>query len=339
MNLSRNVLLKPYTTFRIGGRAAHFISVTTLEELVEALSYARKHELSIQIFAGGSNMLFSDTPFYGLVVKIEFLGIDFEKDSNDILTTVGAGENLDTFITRAIKTGYHGVENLSGIPGTVGATPIQNVGAYGVEVSDVIEWVEVFDRMTGGLVWHINSDCNFSYRSSRFKTPAGKNDIVTRVCFRLRSSGKPVTHYLGVREELKKRDVREPTLTDMRNVILSLRRHKFPDLKKYGTAGSFFKNPIVRESKARTLLKDYPSLPNFPTPEGKVKLSLAWILDHVCGLKGHREGAVGTFNKQSLVIVNYNSATQQEVIAFSNKIKDSVKELTGITIIPEVTIL
>ena len=142
-----------------------------------------------------------------------------------------------------------------------------------------------------------------------------------------------------MKEELERRDVREPTLADMRDVILSLRKNKFPDLRKYGTAGSFFKNPIVSESKARVLLKHYPDLPNFTVTEGKVKLSLAWILDHICGLKGHRQGAVGTFNKQPLVIVNYDNATQQEVIAFSNKIKDSVKKLTGITIIPEVTIL
>lgn len=339
MNFSNNVLLKPHSTFRVGGHAAHFAVVKTVKELARSLSYADQHNLTTQVLAGGSNILFSDAFFDGLVIKIKLAGIYFKERGSDVFATVGAGEILDTFIKHSIEKGYQGIENLSGIPGTVGATPIQNVGAYGVEVSDSIRWVEVFDRASKQLTQYTNSDCNFSYRDSRFKQSSRSDDIITRVCFRLHKEGKLVLRYEGVKEKMQERGILEPALADVRNAILSLRKDKFPDLKEYGTAGSFFKNPIVTEDKARLLLQRYPGLPHFPVSGGKIKLSLAWILDHICGLKGYRRGSVGAFNKQPLVIVNYGDATQKEIIMFSNEIKNSVKKLTGIIIIPEVTIL
>jgi len=250
---------------------------------------------------------------------------------------VGAGENWDSFVKEVVDRGLYGVENLSGIPGTVGATPIQNVGAYGTEVSDVLKWVEVFDQESGKVVRLNSAKCRFEYRDSIFKQPEGRRYIVTRVCFRLSASGSPNLSYRDLAEQFA--DVREePALAAIRDAVLRIRANKFPDLKEVGTAGSFFKNPIIEEEHGKKLREIHPDMLMFPTRSGRhVKVSLAWILDHVCQMRGVRRGNVGTYERQPLVFITYKGATAAEVHAFAKEIADKVFNETGIVVTPEVT--
>ena len=244
MQIETNIALAPLTTLRVGGPAAAFIRVQTLNDLQAAAAHASAHKLPTLILGEGSNLLIPDAGFAGVVIKNELHGVSFVKDGKDVLAVICAGENWDAFVGEAVKRGFHGIENLSGIPGTVGATPIQNVGAYGTEVSDVIQWVEVYDTKNTKLTRLNPEKCNFLYRDSIFKQPEGKHYIVTSVCFRLSQRGSPNLSYHDLREQFTNAH-EEPTLSAIRTAVLTVRAGKFPSLKEVGTAGSFFKNPIL----------------------------------------------------------------------------------------------
>lgn len=334
--IQQNILLAPHTTLGIGGPAEHFIEAETQTDVVNAVRWAKERNLNITILGSGSNVLVSDDGVKGLVIRMGMRGVTYnEENGTTVLMTAGAGVILDELICELTKRGLWGLENLSGIPGTVGATPIQNVGAYGVEVSDVIHSVKVFDIETGDVHEFDNATCGFAYRHSFFKTEAGKRYIVLRVTFRLSRTPHPQCAYKDLAEQFAK--TVNPSLADIRDSVLNIRSAKFPDWKMLGTAGSFFKNPIISYSTFELLQRKYPELPGYIEPSGMVKISLGWILDKVLGKKGYRMGKVGLYEKQALVLVNHGGATEQEVKIFSENIIREVMEKTGIAIEYEVT--
>lgn len=333
--IKADVPLAPYTTLGVGGHADHFVEVRTDEEIKEALNWAHKKHLPITILGGGSNVLISDKGIPGLVIFPTKKSIRYEENGNELLVTVGSGAELDNVIEEFVSKELWGLENLSGIPGTVGGVPIQNVGAYGVEACDVVDQVRTFDTDTGEVKTFSNTECAFQYRHSFFKTPWGRRYLIDEVTIKLSRVPSPILNYKDVQAHFGKRA--NPTLSEIREAIKTIRKGKFPDWHTHGTAGSFFKNPIVSKETYNRLLTQYPDLPGFVLSGGEIKISLAWILDHACGLRGYREGNVGLYDKHALVLIAEHGATAQEIKMFAQKISDTVFEKTNIEIEYEVT--
>lgn len=337
MQLRTEVPLSEYTTFRLGGPARFFVSVTSVPELREAISYARDRSLPVLVLGGGSNMLITDEGWRGLVIHIAFAARSYtETIEGDGRVVAEAGEEWDTLVASTVTQGLWGLENLSLIPGTVGATPVQNVGAYGVEVKDCIEWVEVLDTENDRLTVLSNSACAFGYRDSIFKHEEGKHFMVTKVAFRLSTRPTPKLAYKDLRARFGDRT--DVTVDEVRRAVVEIRKGKFPDLTQVGTAGSFFKNPVITQEQYNSIVTWAPDMPGFPTEDGSVKVPLAWILDHL-GYKGKRSGNVGCHDAQPLVLVHYGGGTAAELIFFAREIMRTVKEKFAITIEPEVRIV
>ena len=337
MTIKENVLLAPYTTFRIGGTARFFVQAKSVAEVIEAVDYAEKNNLKYFVLGGGSNLLISDNGFDGLVIKNEIAGI--VEEGNRIIS--GAGEGWDDFVKYTVEEkGLYGLENLSLIPGTVGASPVQNIGAYGIEVKDTIEWIEVYNPKTKAIEKLSKADCNFGYRDSIFKHER-KGNIILRVAFTLSKNGKLSLDYKDIKNYFANK-LSTPSLCDMRNAIIDIRINKLPDISKVGTAGSFFKNSTIPKNEYQKLLEKYPATPAFPVEqksasgEDQVKIPTAWILDNVCGFKGLRREDVGVYENQALVLVNFGKGTAEEIRALADEMIASVKEKTGISISPEV---
>lgn len=334
MQTLKDIQLKEHTTFHIGGSADFFISVSTLAELESAVRWRKEQNLPITIIGGGSNMLVSDDGIRGLVIKIAILGIEYVKVGEyEAIVRVGAGVMLDDLVRDTVEKGYWGLENLSAIPGTVGATPIQNVGAYGIEVSSRITTVDTYDIETGTVRTFENVECAFGYRSSYFKTEEGKKCAITSVSFRVTRVPAPHLEYADLRRTFSDRD---PTQKEIRDTVIAIRSKKFPDWTVLGTAGSFFKNPFVSKAKHTELKTKYPDLPGYENADGTIKIPLGWVLDKMIHLRGERKGNVGSYEGQSLVIVNYGDATALEVDAFVSAIEKKVLETLGVTIEREV---
>jgi UDP-N-acetylmuramate dehydrogenase len=338
MKIQENVSLKEYTTFKIGGPAKFFCIVKNEDDLIEAFNFSKKNKLPTFVLGGGSNLLVADNGYQGLIIKVEMMGMIHAEDGDVIRVTAMAGEGWDDFVEKMVERGYYGLENLSGIPGTVGASPVQNIGAYGSEVKDTIESVYVLDMQKDEYKTFTNSECRFDYRNSLFKEESGRY-IVLSVTFKLNKKGKLNFNYKDIQDALLAKRIKDPTLKQMRNIILDIRSRKLPDLKSYGTAGSFFKNVIVSSTKAKELLEKYPEMIVHAVNNKKVKIPLAWILDHVCGFRGVKKGNVGTYQNQALVLVNFGNATAKEIIDLAQKMVDRVYEETGIEIEPEVEYL
>ncbi|MES2060062.1 MAG: UDP-N-acetylmuramate dehydrogenase [Patescibacteria group bacterium] len=333
MEIKEHISLSNHSTMKVGGNARYLAEAKSKADIKEAVSFAKAHDLPIVFIGAGSNMLFSDVGFHGLVIKIASKGIKIEDDS----VTAEAGEVWDDFVAYTLFHGLYGLENLSGIPGSVGAAPIQNIGAYGIEAGESIQSVEVFD--IGAMEFRNLSkeECGFGYRDSIFKKPEGKNLIVASVAFKLsktpfvRISYKDLANHFGANLD--------PSPIDVRSAVIDIRKKKFPDLEIYGTAGSFFKNVICDSAIAYNLKLDYPELPVFDAAGGMKKISTAFILDKICGLRGFREGNVGLFENQSLVVVNFGGANSDEIKKFISKIKKIVKEKAKIDLEEEVVVL
>jgi len=340
MKFRKNVALNEYTTFKIGGKASFFFIAGTRSQLKEALRFSKKKKLPFFILGEGSNVLAPDEGFNGVVIKIEIPGVKFTKKGEfQTEASVGAGENWDLFVQNVIKKDLYGLENLSGIPGSVGATPIQNVGAYGAEVGDLIKEVQTLDIRTLKVKKFSNSECNFSYRNSFFKTKKGKNFIITKVTFLLSKKRNLKIEYKDLAKYLGDNKIKSPNLEDIREAVLSIRSNKFPDLRKIGTAGSFFKNPVISIERYKKLKEKYPSLPGFRLKNGSIKVPLAYILDEICNLKGFKKGSVGLFRKQPLVFVNFGGGSAKEIKILKKEIEKKVFNSTKIKILPEVTLL
>ena len=345
MNIQKNISLKDYTTFKIGGPAKFFCIVTNEDELIEAVSFSKKNKITFFVLGGGSNLLVADKGFDGLVIKMEMRGIVFQeeiiekvidkKDSDIVKVTAMAGESWDNLVSETIKRGFFGLENLSLIPGTVGASAVQNIGAYGSEAKDSIESVYVLDVIKDEYKTLKNIDCKFDYRDSIFKKEF-ERFIVLSVTFILNKKGKLNLKYDDLQEYFKFKNINEPSLEQTREAIINIRNRKLPNLKEYGTAGSFFKNTVVSQTKAKELVQKFPEMVVREVNSKKVKIPLAWILDKVCGFRGVKKGNVGTYKNQALVLINYGGATSAEMLALAQKMVDVVYEKTGIEIEPEV---
>lgn len=330
MVIEENIPLAPFTTFRIGGPARFFTRVQSADELRAALAFAKEKKLEVFILGGGSNVLVDDKGFGGLVIKIEMTGV--EKEGTTLVA--GAGESWDALVARAISEELWGLENLSGIPGTVGAAPVQNIGAYGAELKDTLLWLEALDTQSNEVVRFENKQCKFAYRSSLFKKSPGRY-ILLRAAFALHKDGTPNISYKDLSLAFAGKN---PALQEIRAAVLAIRAQKFPDLSVEGTAGSFFLNPIVTPAAAARLAAQYPSLPQFKA-EGGVKLSLAWLLDNALNLKGTQLGGARLFERQPLVIAATRDARAGDVRALAEKIKSEVRATLGLEIEEEVKVI
>ena len=335
LNFEQGVLLSKHTTFQVGGTANLFVCIQNELQLEAAVQYGKKNELPIRILGGGSNILAADEGFSGLIIKNEITGIEvLSEDESVAELRVGAGENLDALVEFCAEKEYWGIENLSHIPGTVGAAPIQNVGAYGVEIESVVTKVRAYHVPTETFAEFTTTECAFSYRDSFFKSDTGREYIVTAVEFSLRTIPQPNLSYKDLQSLQSEAAV---TLQDIRTAVIGIRAAKFPDWTTVGTAGSFFKNPIIDQAHYNELCKSYPELPGFSAGEGRVKVPLGWILDKVCQIRGVQEGAVGSYEGQALVVVNYGGASATEIKNFAEKISQKVFTDTKIVIEWEVT--
>lgn len=334
MNIKESEPLSNHTSFRTGGPARFFVDVETVDELRDIIRRSQNEKIPYLVLGEGTNVLFSDNAFEGYVIRPKIKGVTFQ----DELLIASAGENWDGVVACAVSKDLSGIENLSHIPGSVGAAPVQNIGAYGVEIKDVIEWVEVYNPDKDKIETLSRERCQFGYRDSFFKSPVGKKYIIVRVAMRLKKNGQSNISYKDLQKYFSGRQT-VPTLNEVRSAVIDIRRQKMPDITKVGTAGSFFKNPIIETVVYKKLLKQFPDLPAFPAKDGFKKIPLAWIIDKVLGFKGLREGNVGVYENQSLVLVNYSDASGYEVKKFSKKISDAVKNKTGIEIEYEVNFL
>lgn len=342
MDLREDVLLRDHTTFRIGGQARFFAVVRSPSEVAEALSFAAQKNIPVIIVGGGSNILADDAPCNGLVLKIELRGRAFERVTEGGVTrvTAASGESWDELVSACVARGLWGFENLSGIPGTVGGAVVQNIGAYGAALSESLESVSVFDRHTGRGGRLSRDECAFGYRESIFKKEKDRY-VVLGAFFTLSEVASPVLSYKDLAEHFAHKEV---TLPSIRDAVLAIRRQKFPDLSREGTAGSFFKNPVVSEEDAKALVAAFPGLPVFHLPEAPSmrKIPLAWFLDYRHGVIDARElkrNGARLFERQPLVLVNDGTATAADVRALASDIVSRVRAATGITIEPEVCVV
>jgi len=332
MIIEEQVSLARLTTFKTGGPARYHVT-TPLSELPEAISFAQAKDLPWRVLGEGSNVLASDAGYDGVIITIISAETTVSDTDKGVLVVADAGVSWDTFVSYTCSQGWWGIENLAGIPGTVGAAPIQNIGAYGTEVKDTIMWVEVLDTNTH-TVERVGVDaCAFSYRDSRFKHEP--HYVVTRVAFLLSKEQGPQLSYKDLQDAVT-RGERLETPEAVADCVRRIRARKFPDLSVYGTAGSFFKNPILTKEKVEALVALYPEIPTFPGGAGLVKIPLAWILDKVLGLRGFAIGRVRAFEEQPLVLVATAGATTTEVDACADDIVRQVHDAVGISIEREV---
>ncbi|HXG58367.1 MAG TPA: UDP-N-acetylmuramate dehydrogenase [Thermoanaerobaculia bacterium] len=344
--IDRNVPLAPLTTLGIGGPAAFFTRVSCVEEIAEAIAWARSEGVPWFILGGGSNVLISDDGFKGLVIQMSLRGVVVESEEEHAIVRVAAGESWDAFVERAVTHRWAGVECLSGIPGLVGATPIQNVGAYGQEVSESVIRVEVLDSDDGSVRTLTNSECRFGYRSSIFKTEEGRRFVVLAVTYRLRRGGEATIRYPELRQYVEASEVRGDDLSGVRKAVIAIRRRKGmvldpgdPDTR---SDGSFFMNPVVTGEeherfvrRARELVGEEAAIPGFPNPDGSVKLSAAWLIERAGFRRGHVHGNVGLSSKHTLAVVNRGGGTAREVLELAGEIQEKVRAAFGVELHPE----
>lgn len=335
MKVLENINLAEYTTFKIGGPARFFCIVKNENDINEAVKFAKEKKVKIMPLGGGSNILVSDAGFDGLVMKNEIRKeIKITPSNNKTIVSVGAGEVWDDFVQFSIENNLCGLENLSFIPGTVGASPVQNIGAYGAEVSQFIHKVYAIDCTSGERVKFDNRGCNFGYRNSIFKYYRHRY-VITGVDFVFRNDAVPNISYKDLAQYFSNID-KKPNCSEIREAVIEIRKNKLPDWKKWGTAGSFFKNPIISKEHFERLRKIYPDIPGFADGDGQVKVSLGWILDKVCHAKGVKYKKASTYDKQALVIVIEDGGKAEDVVNLSTKLMLEVKNKTGITIESEV---
>ena len=331
--------LKPHNTFGMDVLAAHFCQLDELAQLPSLLASQIYQDGPVLWLGGGSNLLFTrDYP--GLVVKVALHGIRLlEENGDSLLVEAAAGENWHGFVRHCLQQGWYGLENLSLIPGTVGACPVQNIGAYGVEVKDRIEQVVCADLTANAATVVLdNSDCRFAYRDSIFKHEAAQRLLVTAVRFRLSRQPQLKTAYGDIQQELEKRSITQPTPLDVSNVVMAIRSSKLPDPAELGNAGSFFKNPVIAQQQADALLQRFPTLPHYPAGPGQVKLAAGWLIDQA-GLKGYRQGDAAVHARQALVLVNHGEASGSQMWALARHVQDTVRQRYGVELEAEPIVL
>ena len=324
---SENIELTAFNTLRVSAVARFYLEVRDERELADALAWADARELRTLILGGGSNLVFNGD-FDGLVVRICCPGRRWEHASGDEATLVlGAGENWHESVLYAASAGYRGIENLALIPGTAGAAPVQNIGAYGVELCDTLTSVSALDRETGQWVTLTGADCQFAYRDSLFKRTPGRY-VITEIRLRLSRSRPLQLGYRDLEEYLGESARDGLTPMDVATAVMAIRRRKLPDPEMIPNAGSFFKNPVVASDQYRDLLQRFPDIVGYEQDAG-VKLAAAWLIDQ-CGWKGFRNQRVGVHNRQALVLINHSEGVGRDILELAGKIRDSVKQRFGV---------
>jgi len=335
LNIKENISLKKYNTFGISVFAKRFISVDSVYELQQLL----KVEKDFFLISGGSNMLLTKD-VEKLVIHINTKGISIDKeDDNFVYLTVNSGENWHDFVLWCVSQNYGGIENLSLIPGNVGTCPIQNIGAYGVEVKDTITVVEGLEVASGKILTFSNKDCKFGYRNSIFKNTHKGKIIITSVGFKLTKKNHQLnTSYGAIETHLISNKITNPTLKDISDAVISIRKSKLPDPKEIGNSGSFFKNPVIPMSQFLKLKKEHPTIPSYLISDTEIKVPAGWLIEQ-SGFKGKRFGDAGVHHKQALVIVNYRNASGQDIYELAKKIKQTVQKKFKISLEIEVNII
>ena len=332
----KNISLKPYNTFGINAYAKSFVSVNSIHQLKKIINYYK----DIFILSGGSNILFTKN-IQKPVVHLNIKGRSVKKneDQNNVFVKANAGENWHEFVLWTIENNYGGLENLSLIPGNVGTSPMQNIGAYGVEIKDVFYKLEAFEIATGKIITFYKNDCNFGYRESVFKNTHKGKFIIISVTFKLTKNQHHLnTSYGAIQVELEKKQITKPSIKDVSNAIISIRESKLPDPKEIGNSGSFFKNPVIGIDQFKVLEKKYPGIPYYKISDSLIKIPAGWLIEK-CSFKGKRYGDAGVHKNQALVLVNYGNATGQDILVLAKKILQTVTDTFGINLEIEVNIV
>lgn len=335
MQIFQNVSLRPFNTFNLEANTAYMAVVEEADEIGRAFDFALSKQLPVLILGGGSNLLFTRN-FEGLIVKINFQGIHFLDENKDqVWLEVLAGTEWEDLIDYCVENHFCGLENLTLIPGKAGSAPIQNIGAYGREVKDVIENVTVFDTVAQSTRTFFRDECRFAYRHSRFKEEIGRY-VITSVTFRLEKQFQPLLTYEGLRKYLENHQM-PVSLQTVRNAVRAIRQEKLPEVGKIGSAGSFFKNPVLSPEDWTRLESKVGPVPHFKS-ENEIKVPAAWLIEQ-CGFKGVRRGDAGVWPGQPLVLVNYGNARGDEILALAQDIMAAVEKRFGIRLEPEVNII
>ena len=341
--IHENVPLAPLTTFGVGGPARYFIDAPDEQTVLEAIRWAKEKDLPIFVLGGGSNLLVADAGFPGLVLRIGIRGIQLTRENGNTIVHAGAGEDWDRLVALCVEKDLSGIECLSGIPGSVGGTPVQNVGAYGQEISEVLVSVRAYDRSADRIVELSRDECGFAYRTSLFNTTAKDRYAVLHVTYALNNNGHAAIRYPELQREFEGK-IPNPALAEVRDAVRRIRRRKAmllvegdPDSR---SAGSFFKNPIVTEQEFAELQSIAgPRLPRYPAPGGKVKTAAAWLIEQAGFCKGYSLGAVGLSTKHTLALVNKGGATAADVVRLAKHIRAGVRDRFGIELVPEPVLL
>ncbi len=336
MQIQENISLKPYNTFHVDARAKYFATFKNIDEL--SAPATPDPRLPTFILGGGSNILFTGN-YEGLVLKNEITGIrKTGEDDEFVYINVGAGENWHRFVLYCIANNWAGVENLSLIPGNVGASPIQNIGAYGVELNEVFHDLKAFHWRTKTTQSFSLKDCEFGYRDSVFKRKYKDQFVITDVTYRLRKHPVFNTSYGAVEQELQKMGIQELSVKAVSDAVIRIRSSRLPDPGVIGNAGSFFKNPAIPNPQFQKLKKEFPAIVGYGNPDGTVKLAAAWLIEQ-CGWKGFRRGDAGCHERQALVLVNYGKASGREIYDLSEEIRESVSKKFAVPLEREVNVI
>jgi UDP-N-acetylmuramate dehydrogenase len=341
VELLEDVSLDRWCTLRVGGPARYFVAARTESELLEAARWADAQRVPLRVLGGGSNVVISDHGFDGLVIRVELRGVDSAVHGDEVRVTAAAGEPWDDLVRRAVENEWAGIECLSGIPGMVGATPIQNVGAYGQEVAETIREVRVFDRATNEVRTLDREACAFAYRDSSFKTAEPERYIALSVTYVLERGGAPTLRYPELRRALELASADAPTLARTRETVLSIRRSKSMVIEASDenarSCGSFFVNPVIAADDVDEVMRRVgrADMPRWPQPGARVKLSAAWLIEQSGLHRNHREGPVGLSSRHTLAIVCHDGARSADVIAFARRVRARVWERSGVRLVPE----
>lgn len=334
--IRENVDLKPYNTFGIHAIAKKFASFSSVDELSQL--FQQEKSMDFLILGGGSNVLLT-RDFDGIVLKNDIKGIRIIKEDDDhVFIQAGAGEVWHEFVLKVIEMGYSGIENLSLIPGSVGASPMQNIGAYGVEIKDVFDSLEAYNIEEDRVDVFDKESCQFGYRESVFKRALKGKYVIVSVTYRLNKKHVLNTSYGAIEQELKEMGISDPSIKDVSNAVIRIRSSKLPDPKVIGNAGSFFKNPVVTTDVLEKIRKEYDNVPNYPAPEGKVKLAAGWLIEKA-GWKGKRFDGYGVHDRQALVLVNYGDSDGNKILDLSDKIINDIYEKFDVKLEREVNVI
>lgn len=338
MVVKENYSLINHNTFHIDVSAKEYVELLSESEIIEYTSRLVNSSSRFCILGGGSNVLFTKD-FSGTVLHIKIDGIEIIEQKHDyVLVEAGAGVVWDDLVTFVVDNNFGGIENLTSIPGTVGAAPIQNIGAYGVELKDVFHSLNAVEIETGNVKKFSAQDCKFSYRESVFKNELKGQYVITSVLLKLSTDPQVNAGYKLVEDKINELGLSSPCISDIRKIIAGIRKSKLPDPDELGNAGSFFKNPVIGIEQYSELSKSFDNIPSYKLDDQYIKVPAAWLIE-LCGLKGYREGNVGTHKTQPLVLVNYGGANGAEIVRFAEKIQSKVQNKFGIQLHPEVNIV